>query len=600
MARSFHKITMNRKLSYWLLSLWLGWGIPLSAQEVPQQITYCGIELNLTEAARQQLQALVDQQTNSPRYFNQMVQKARKYMPFIEEAFKAVGVPQDLKYLAIQESGLRPSVVSSSEAVGFWQLKEPTGKELGLHIDRDVDERRHIFRASLAAARYLSRANYYFDNWVYAVIAYYEGQSGSIGYTDASYYSQRRMTVDSDLHWYAMKAIAHKLAYAPALRTPGEPEVYLLPYSTEGETDLRALMQRHAMSEEAFGAYNPWILNRRRLPRHGRNFSYYVPVSPGAYTGHVPDPTFEASPAATPAGPVPAPPLEATTPEPRPKPSLPSSVAPAAQATGDQARDPYRQLSPSAYAAFPFLADPHYGEVFLRYDGNTSLRTLARRHGVKYDKFLEWNQLMPNDIPQAGTILYLKKLSRADFHIVMPGEDLTGIAAMHRTRERRIQRKNRMDRDQTTIYVGQKLYLRPKKRKGEKLIVLVDDEQWLERRELALSPGPLTQSPAVTPERPREPEREDSRPADEPDSSPPSSAEPKTSLPPVKAYEPEPRVWVTHQVNPGETLWQISKRYDTRVEIIRRSNNLRQYPLSWPRATHTGTRIAMERTQQPK
>lgn len=69
-----------------------------------------------------------------------MIKRANKYFPVIEPILKKYGVPDDFKYLAVIESGLM-NVVSPAKATGFWQIMEGTGKQYGLEINANVDER---------------------------------------------------------------------------------------------------------------------------------------------------------------------------------------------------------------------------------------------------------------------------------------------------------------------------------------------------------------------------------------------------------------------------------------------------------------------------
>ena len=214
---------MKRTLSY-IMVFMLALVSTVQAQDVPDKITYCGIEISLSKGAREKLSSYISKIYESPPYFNAMVDRAGTFMPFVEEAFKSERVPDDLKYLIIQESSLKADAVSSSDAVGFWQFKEGAAQDYGLQVSKKVDERMHIYRASKAAAQYLKDGNNDFDNWVYAVIAFYEGLTGAVGYTNPEYYAKKKMMVTENLHWYVMKAIAHKLAYEDALnldRPPG-------------------------------------------------------------------------------------------------------------------------------------------------------------------------------------------------------------------------------------------------------------------------------------------------------------------------------------------------------------------------------------------
>ena len=260
--------------------------------EVPATLEYCGVEIQFTPEAQAVVQEYVDKMHQHPMYFEQMVKRARTYMPFIEEAFREARVPEDLKYICIQESGMQANAISKSNAVGFWQFKEEVGRSVGLIINDKVDERRHIYRASQAAAVYFTQTYTDFANWVYAIIAYYEGPTGAVKHTDPQYYGENKMIVNKDLHWYALKAIAHKLAYEEALSTYDVPDIFLTPYLSEGETSLKELAEQHSLSTQLFLEYNAWILDNRKLPKN-ITFTYYVPRPGEYYTAHKEDPMKE-------------------------------------------------------------------------------------------------------------------------------------------------------------------------------------------------------------------------------------------------------------------------------------------------------------------
>lgn len=82
------------------------------------------------------------------------------------------GVPAGLLYLAIVESDLKNSATSGSGAAGIWQLMPETARTLGLQVNRKTDQRRHIYRSSVAAADYLNALYKQFDDWLLVVAAY--------------------------------------------------------------------------------------------------------------------------------------------------------------------------------------------------------------------------------------------------------------------------------------------------------------------------------------------------------------------------------------------------------------------------------------------
>ncbi len=106
-----------------------------------------------------------------------LIKRAQKYFPIIEPILKEKGVPEDFKYLAVIESGLQ-NVTSPAGAKGFWQIMPATGKELGLEVNDNVDERYHLEMATRAAADYLKESKERFGSWTLAAAAYNAGNAG--------------------------------------------------------------------------------------------------------------------------------------------------------------------------------------------------------------------------------------------------------------------------------------------------------------------------------------------------------------------------------------------------------------------------------------
>ncbi|MBC9795993.1 lytic transglycosylase domain-containing protein [Sinomicrobium weinanense] len=106
-----------------------------------------------------------------------LIKRAHKYFPVIEPILAKHGVPDDFKYLAVIESGLQ-NVVSPARATGFWQIMSSTGKEYGLEVNQNVDERYHLEKSTEVACEYLKKAKARFGSWTMAAAAYNAGQAG--------------------------------------------------------------------------------------------------------------------------------------------------------------------------------------------------------------------------------------------------------------------------------------------------------------------------------------------------------------------------------------------------------------------------------------
>ena len=110
---------------FWLLITFSG-----HSQTVPSEMMIGDVKLHINESARKQIQQDVDRLTRSEAYFNILVDRMNLYFPYIEREHKKAGIPDEIKFLAIQESALISDAVSSANAVGFWQFKDFTGREV--------------------------------------------------------------------------------------------------------------------------------------------------------------------------------------------------------------------------------------------------------------------------------------------------------------------------------------------------------------------------------------------------------------------------------------------------------------------------------------
>ncbi|WP_459212643.1 lytic transglycosylase domain-containing protein [Aquimarina rhabdastrellae] len=106
-----------------------------------------------------------------------LFKRAHKYFPIIEPILEKHGIPEDFKYLAVIESGLTQAL-SPARAAGFWQILKNTGREYGLEVNQNVDERYHIEKATEVACKYLKKSKERFGSWTLAAAAYNAGNGG--------------------------------------------------------------------------------------------------------------------------------------------------------------------------------------------------------------------------------------------------------------------------------------------------------------------------------------------------------------------------------------------------------------------------------------
>ncbi len=145
------------------------------------------------------------------------ISRKSRFAPLILKTLREEGLPEDLIYVAMIESGYSPWAKSPAGAVGLWQFISSTGRGMGLRIDAYVDERRDPVKATRAAARYLTYLHDKFGSWPLA-LAGYNGGPGLVAKTIKKYNSNnywficRQKGMYSETRRYVPKVIAAALA----------------------------------------------------------------------------------------------------------------------------------------------------------------------------------------------------------------------------------------------------------------------------------------------------------------------------------------------------------------------------------------------------
>ena len=201
------------------------------------------------------------------------LKRSGRWFPLIEPILVDSGIPADFKYLSVIESGLA-NAVSPSDARGFWQFMEPAAEEFGLRVDKDVDERYHVEKATRAACAYLNEAYRRYGDWLLAAASYNMGMSGlsrrmeeqqGVRYWDlmlndetARYvyrlYATKQVMMAPEAHGFHLEA---EDWYAPI---PGRDTVLV-----DSVEDLAAFAVEAGVSYNALKTLNPW-LRSDRLP----------------------------------------------------------------------------------------------------------------------------------------------------------------------------------------------------------------------------------------------------------------------------------------------------------------------------------------------
>lgn len=406
---------MNRILPL-LLSAIVLFSASAWAQQVPSRMEFANMDLRLTAGAIKDIQADVDALTRSEKYFQKKLQRVDMYMPIIERIFREEDLPEDFKYLVIQESALVSDAVSSSNAVGFWQFKEISGLENDLRIDRHIDERMNIVSSSRAAASYLKSHNQYFDNWAYALIAYQRGRGGAADVIDERNFGKTHLKITSDTYWYLKKFLAHKIAFENVLGT-SEPPYYLKEVDDVKGTSIKSLAKKENISVELLSEYNKWV-KRDKIPED-KGYTVIVPLDNLQKIESVQNQQQEIAH------------------------DLPGTI------------DDNEQHKFPLVDHYPARSDrsiPHKVEINglagIYAAAGYSVKMLAETAGIDEYKFRRYNDLKIRETLKPGQIYYLrKKRNRAKFyyHTVETDENMWSISQKYGVKLKKLYRKNRME-----------------------------------------------------------------------------------------------------------------------------------------------------------
>jgi membrane-bound lytic murein transglycosylase D len=227
--------------------------------------------------------------------FTQWVERGTRYEPLIRAKLRSAGLPEDLTYLALIESGYAPDAYSHAAAVGIWQLMTSTARGAGLRVDWWVDERRDPVRSTDAAIRFLRYLKDQFGS-LYLAAAAYNGGPGRISRGLTRYAGDLAGTTGDDLFFaladkhylreetrdYVPQLIAAALVAKAPLRygmhvTP-EP-IYVYDTVRVGPaTPLAAVGRAVGAPASAIAALNPFVLRGITPPMD----SFTVRVPPGS------------------------------------------------------------------------------------------------------------------------------------------------------------------------------------------------------------------------------------------------------------------------------------------------------------------------------
>ena len=253
----------------------------IQAARIKGPLDFCGEPVPLEDPdVRERMEREVLGVLADPHQVILWIKRSRQYLTPIEETLRKHHLPDDLKYVAIAESALRPHAGSPKGAMGFWQFIESTGRKYGLRVDSEKDERRNLSTSTDAAIAYLRELRDMFGSWTLAVAAYNMGENGLR--SDISQQNTRdyyRLYLPLETQRYVFRILTTKLI----LRNPEpygfrlEPEDIYPPVASERialETDreisLLTVAQAADTHVKLIKDLNPEIRGYRLMPGQHR------------------------------------------------------------------------------------------------------------------------------------------------------------------------------------------------------------------------------------------------------------------------------------------------------------------------------------------
>lgn len=250
---------------------------------VPEQVNFAG---EIAPIERSDVYEALDKELNINTYWHSstlmMLKRANRHFPMIDSILRANNIPADFKYLALIESGLK-QVKSPAGAAGFWQFMKGTGKEFGLEVNRVVDERYHIEKATVAACKYLQDSYGEFKSWTLVAASYNAGKRRiRESLKDQKMNSYYDLYLNPETARYVYRILAIKEVF-------NHPEMYGFkikdddlyePVSMKDIKvkrdikDLPSFAIKHGSNYKLLKRYNPWL--RKDFLKRKRGKSYII------------------------------------------------------------------------------------------------------------------------------------------------------------------------------------------------------------------------------------------------------------------------------------------------------------------------------------
>lgn len=261
--------------------------------EIPEKMTFAGEEIILDRYDKRER---MDRELNSFTYFHSttllLFKRANRIFPIIEPILKSQGIPDDLKYLAVIESNLDWRAVSPASAVGLWQIMQSTGRENGLEVRTDVDERYNIEKSTIAACKYLKAAYSKYGSWSAAAMAYNGGQAritNALSSQQAEEALDLWLVEETTRYYYRMLAIKQIFEQPRQYGFVINPEHLYKPMEFKKVTvtntipNLVTFAKQNNITYAQLKDFNSWLRSDKLNNSSGKTYTILIPTQEDLY-----------------------------------------------------------------------------------------------------------------------------------------------------------------------------------------------------------------------------------------------------------------------------------------------------------------------------
>ena len=579
---------MKKHLSLFMLAfLSCVWA---TAQDLPRSLFVGSVNVKIESDAKAIIEREIDNLNTNQKYLSSLVAKMNLYFPIIEKILAEEGVPDEFKYLCVQESAFNPEAISTSNAIGYWQFKRETAQEVGMRVDGVIDERKHIAAATKGAAVYLSRNNLILKNWVSTLLSYRLGLGAVRRMSDIDWAYKNEVSVNASTDWYVLRFLAHR-HFLEKQYKQSKNQVssnYIFEYTNSRGKNLTDIAQELDVPLSDVIMNNKW-LKSTTIP-DDKDYIVYLPVNSQQYLD--------------------------------------------LKIKNDQQKFSEDQVAVNKDLGFPVLVkltnspakdEPIFYEIngkkgILARQGDTP-ESIAERAGINLKRFLKFNDLNDNDRIIPNEVYYLKRKDRravVAYHTVEGYETLWKISQMYGVQLEDLMAKNRITQIQR-LQKGRLLWLIETRPEGqsveyvqtpeEKSVTIITEKPVVSEPKKQPATQPVTKKPTVpqnnqsevtiietktepstpvvvTPAKPLNPTTVTTKPVDNTSTqasnttvtSQPSS--PSISTPPPVVYSPTSNIGKSnkiiknHVVEPKQTFFSISRLYNMSVDELYSLNDM--------------------------